>query len=284
MRTKIHVCFNFATKSINPSIHSKQVAMGVMVKPPVPGDASYTRWQRERAAVLASLERRANAITSALNALPGVFCAPAGSLYAFPRVQLPPRAVAAAQKQGLVPDVFYCLELLEATGIATTPGSGFGQKDGTWHFRTTILPPEQKIEQVHRQRSSNSERVRYLKCEIRKVSSLPCRSPNPFFLFSLCHQFQSKSRLPRCTTAKYPNFSPSRQRIILSSSKIPLSLLRARAYPSVLQRHSGLPSRVSQQVRRVVSFSAFRDALLFHTSLALASGASCEQRSTVKMS
>ena len=24
-------------------------------------------------------------------------------------------------------------------------GSGFGQKDGTWHFRTTFLPPEEKL-------------------------------------------------------------------------------------------------------------------------------------------
>ena len=40
----------------------------------------------------------------------------------------------------------YCLEMLNETGIATTPGSGFGQKDGTFHFRTTILPPEDKID------------------------------------------------------------------------------------------------------------------------------------------
>lgn len=28
------------------------------------------------------------------------------------------------------------------------PGSGFGQRDGTYHFRTTFLPPEDEIEQV----------------------------------------------------------------------------------------------------------------------------------------
>ena len=29
-----------------------------------------------------------------------------------------------------------------------TTGSGFGQVDGTWHFRTTILPPESAMEDV----------------------------------------------------------------------------------------------------------------------------------------
>ena len=42
----------------------------------------------------------------------------------------------------------YCLELLDATGICVVPGSGFGQKDGTWHFRTTFLPPEGDMDNV----------------------------------------------------------------------------------------------------------------------------------------
>ena len=42
----------------------------------------------------------------------------------------------------------YCLELLDATGICVVPGSGFGQEDGTWHFRTTFLPQEDQIEAV----------------------------------------------------------------------------------------------------------------------------------------
>jgi len=39
------------------------------------------------------------------------------------------------QKRGMKPDVMYCFELLEETGICVVPGSGFGQKDGTYHFR-----------------------------------------------------------------------------------------------------------------------------------------------------
>ena len=31
--------------------------------------------------------------------------------------------------------MFFCLKLLEETGICIVPGSGFGRKDGTFHFR-----------------------------------------------------------------------------------------------------------------------------------------------------
>jgi aspartate/methionine/tyrosine aminotransferase len=44
--------------------------------------------------------------------------------------------------------VFYCLKLVEATGISTVPGSGFGQAPGTCHLRTTILPSEEKMVDV----------------------------------------------------------------------------------------------------------------------------------------
>ncbi|CAJ0648457.1 5217_t:CDS:2 [Entrophospora sp. SA101] len=33
--------------------------------------------------------------------------------------------------------------MLEATGVFVVPGNGFGQKEGTWHFRSTFLPPEE---------------------------------------------------------------------------------------------------------------------------------------------
>lgn len=51
-------------------------------------------------------------------------------MYSFPQIRLPPKAIEAAQRAGKAPDVFYCLKLLEATGISTVPGSGFGQKEG----------------------------------------------------------------------------------------------------------------------------------------------------------
>ena len=33
-------------------------------------------------------------------------------------------------------------------GICVVPGSGFGQRDGKFHFRTTFLPQEEQIRSV----------------------------------------------------------------------------------------------------------------------------------------
>jgi len=35
--------------------------------------------------------------------------------------------------------MFYCMKLLEEEGICLVPGSGFGQKEGTFHFRLVWL-------------------------------------------------------------------------------------------------------------------------------------------------
>ena len=39
-------------------------------------------------------------------------------MYSFPRITIPPAAIAAAKAKGKEPDVMYCLELLEETGTA----------------------------------------------------------------------------------------------------------------------------------------------------------------------
>ena len=64
------------------------------------------------------------------------------------QVDLPASFVLDAEAQGHAADELYCLQLLEATGVVVVPGSGFGQREGTWHFRTTFLPPAEKIEGV----------------------------------------------------------------------------------------------------------------------------------------
>lgn len=51
-----------------------QVAMSLMVNPPQPGDASYAQWKEEHDEGLASLRRRAHAMTDGFNALDGVTC------------------------------------------------------------------------------------------------------------------------------------------------------------------------------------------------------------------
>uniref|UniRef100_A0A914Q9F3 Alanine transaminase n=1 Tax=Panagrolaimus davidi TaxID=227884 RepID=A0A914Q9F3_9BILA len=61
-------------------------------------------------------------------------------MYAFPRIELPQKAIEKAKSLGQAPDFFYAMRLLEETGICIVPGSGFGQREGTYHFRTTILP------------------------------------------------------------------------------------------------------------------------------------------------
>jgi len=48
-------------------------------------------------------------------------------MYAFPKIDLGPGAIKAAEAAGQAPDLFYCLALLEETGICCVPGSGFAQ-------------------------------------------------------------------------------------------------------------------------------------------------------------
>jgi len=84
-----------------------------------------------------------------MNSLRGISCQPVtGAMYSFPTIQLPKRAIEAANKVGKAADAFYCLKLLEATGMCCVPGSGFGQREGQYHFRTTILPSEKDMETV----------------------------------------------------------------------------------------------------------------------------------------
>jgi aspartate/methionine/tyrosine aminotransferase len=116
-----------------------QVATYCMVRPPKPGDPSHALYARERDGVLGELRKRAVLLAGGLNRIPGIQCnVVAGAMYAFPRISLPPGRT----------DVDYCLALLEQTGVCVVPGTGFGQVPGTAHFRTTILPPTPKIQQV----------------------------------------------------------------------------------------------------------------------------------------
>ncbi|KAG0479362.1 hypothetical protein HPP92_010220 [Vanilla planifolia] len=120
--------------------------LGLMVNPPKPGDISYLKYAAESKAVLDSLRRRAHLMTDGFNSCRNVVCNfTQGAMYSFPQIRLPPKAIEAAKKAGKLPDVFYCLKLLEATGISTVPGSGFGQKEGVFHLRTTILPSEEDM-------------------------------------------------------------------------------------------------------------------------------------------
>ena len=98
---------------------------------------------------MSSLIRRSVSLVKGLNAIHGIKCQPAeGAMYAFPSIQIPEGALEAARADGQSPDTMYALSLLEETGICVVPASGFGQKKGRVGFRTTFLPPEEKLNEA----------------------------------------------------------------------------------------------------------------------------------------
>merc|ERR1712121_568589 len=97
-------------------------------------------------AVLAGLAARAKLVAETFNSMEGITCNTVqGAMYAFPQLHLPAKAVAKAKEAGQSADVFYAFQLLENTGICIIPGSGFGQRPDTYHFRTTILPQKDAL-------------------------------------------------------------------------------------------------------------------------------------------
>ncbi len=137
--------YKMASVSLCPSLQG-QIGVDLLVKPPVEGEPSYPLYAQERDQILQTLHERSDKMSRKFNDLPGVQCAPAqGALYLLPRIALPKKAHEAAEKQGRKPDEFYCLAMLDATGICVVPGSGFGmapREDGSIFFRTTVLAKE----------------------------------------------------------------------------------------------------------------------------------------------
>ncbi|XP_061714770.1 alanine aminotransferase 1 isoform X1 [Cydia pomonella] len=126
-----------------------QSAVDLVAKPPSKGEPSYELWIKEKTAVLDSLNKRAKMIANTFNSMQGFKCnVVQGAMYAFPSIELPPKAIEAAKAQGKAPDVYYAFTLLEQTGICIVPGSGFGQRPGTFHFRTTILPQPALLQEM----------------------------------------------------------------------------------------------------------------------------------------
>ena len=121
----------------------------LMCRPPMPGEESFDRFTNEEFTIFDSLKRRAISLVKSLNEIDGMSCNPSeGAMYAFPRVELPPKAIDEATKQEMTPDTLYALSLLEETGICVVPASGFGQKKGRFGFRTTFLPPEEELDRA----------------------------------------------------------------------------------------------------------------------------------------
>jgi glutamate--glyoxylate aminotransferase len=65
--------YKVASINLCPNVPG-QVALGLMVNPPQPGDFSYDQYRSEKDSLIDSLKRRARMITDAFNSLEGVVC------------------------------------------------------------------------------------------------------------------------------------------------------------------------------------------------------------------
>ncbi|CAG98648.1 uncharacterized protein KLLA0_F19162g [Kluyveromyces lactis] len=135
------VFLKLASISLCPVV-TGQALVDLMVSPPQPGDESYEQDQQEREDIHDALDERASKLFETFSRLEGIECRkPQGAMYLYPKLDLPYKVIQEAQHLEMEPDEFYCKALLENTGICTVPGSGFGQVPGTYHLRTTFLPP-----------------------------------------------------------------------------------------------------------------------------------------------
>ncbi|CAH1398728.1 unnamed protein product [Nezara viridula] len=127
------------TKSISAMLCPNtigQATLDCVVTPLKESDPSYELFEREKSNVLNSLKERAKMVEEAFNACEGMSCnIVQGAMYAFPQIKIPPKAVEKAKALNQCPSVLYCFELLEQTGVCVVPGAGFGQVEGTYHFR-----------------------------------------------------------------------------------------------------------------------------------------------------
>ena len=90
-----------------------QILMDLKVRPPTSADASsetVQQYQSEVKALLSELKAKAQYMEKALNSMKNMHSNPIeGAMYAFPRIDLPPKFVAEAEKLGRAPDAHYCM-------------------------------------------------------------------------------------------------------------------------------------------------------------------------------
>ena len=130
-----------------------QLALDLLVDQPTPDNCApetYVAYRKEYDGLHESLKKRAKIVTKYFNKMTNVSCQEVqGAMYAFPDIKMPEKAKEAAKLDGKLPDEFYCFQCLEETGVVLVAGSGFGQRDGTYHLRiTTLVYPEERMEHV----------------------------------------------------------------------------------------------------------------------------------------
>lgn len=75
-----------------------QGVLDVVVNCPQPGEPSFDKFEIEKNQVLADLKTKGHMVTETLKALPGFHCnSVQGAMYAFPRIDLPPKVIEAAR-------------------------------------------------------------------------------------------------------------------------------------------------------------------------------------------
>src|SRR5699024_7919733 len=84
-----------------------QIAMDCIVKPPQKLEQSYELYQNERSQVLSALKYRAKLVADTFNAIPGITSNKvAGAMYAFPKIDIPKKAIKKAAELKQAPDFF----------------------------------------------------------------------------------------------------------------------------------------------------------------------------------
>ncbi len=85
--------------------------------------------------MIATLKERTDFAVSRLNSIKGIKAVkPQGAFYVFPSIGLP------------ISDFEFAKRLVHETGVLVVHGSGFGEKEGTKHFRIVTLPDMNTLE------------------------------------------------------------------------------------------------------------------------------------------
>ena len=103
------------------------------IPPALEGDQSHLEIANKK------LTSRRNMTIEMLNDIPGITCVkPEGAFYAFPKLHIN------------TSDDIFVAELIKETGVVVVPGSGFGQRPDTNHFRVVFLPPEEILMKAYK--------------------------------------------------------------------------------------------------------------------------------------
>jgi alanine transaminase len=112
-RPEVMAIFNKLASIWSYSNTAAQVALHLMVSPPLPWHPSFQLYDSEKQQILGALRRKVQLLYLSLNKMSNIQCNRIeGAMYAFPEVFLSPSACKAATAQGMPPDQLYCLEAL----------------------------------------------------------------------------------------------------------------------------------------------------------------------------